>query len=242
MTQESNLTADIEDLRTLRHHLSASAQSFINSVLEFHGKRGYVSEKQAIYVRKYAAECRAKAASKGSEGIDGIEEVFDGKKLRTVFDAAARVLKFPKLTILDDRLPGRKLSLHIASARSRTPGWIIYSNGKRPPEYVIYATVDLEGNGVIRRNLPPGLKTLIRQLAENPGEVAGKNGRETGSCCFCSLPLTHATSLHHGYGPICAAKYGLPWIGSPGDISKEEQELYELEDINSLTKYNLGDL
>jgi hypothetical protein len=246
MTQESNITTDIEDLRTLQHHLKPSSQSFIKSVLEFHQIKGYVSEKQAIYVRKYAAECRTKEAAKRDEASSSIEEIFDGKKLRAIFDRASGTLKFPKLTILDARLPGRKLTVHLATARSRTPGWIIFSNGKRPPEYVIYATINLEGTGEIRKNISPEIKVLIRRLAEETSEVAGKNGRETGVCCFCGLTLTHAISLHHGYGPICASKYNLPWVGSPEDTEgakQKEVDLFPLDgDADSLHKLNLGDL
>jgi hypothetical protein len=44
-----------------------------------------------------------------------------------------------------------------------------------------------------------------------PLNHAVAQGHATGSCCFCSRQLTDARSVHHGYGPICAENYGLPW-------------------------------
>lgn len=36
-------------------------------------------------------------------------------------------------------------------------------------------------------------------------------GRDSGCCCFCGLELTNEGSVHYGYGPICASRWGLPW-------------------------------
>lgn len=35
--------------------------------------------------------------------------------------------------------------------------------------------------------------------------------RPHGDCCFCGLHLTDPRSVSKGYGPICAAKWNLPW-------------------------------
>jgi hypothetical protein len=40
------------------------------------------------------------------------------------------------------------------------------------------------------------------------------DGTEAGACCFCATPLTAdgpGESVHRGYGPVCAGRYGLPW-------------------------------
>lgn len=41
--------------------------------------------------------------------------------------------------------------------------------------------------------------------------VAARFGIASGQCCFCSRALSTKESLHVGYGPDCASKYGLPW-------------------------------
>lgn len=45
----------------------------------------------------------------------------------------------------------------------------------------------------------------------DPAGVAAVEGREKGACCFCQQTLTDGRSLDVGYGPVCAANYGLPW-------------------------------
>jgi hypothetical protein len=49
------------------------------------------------------------------------------------------------------------------------------------------------------------------ELAQHPAETAAKNGKLTGNCCFCTSALTDKRSTEVGYGPTCAANYGLPW-------------------------------
>ena len=59
----------------------------------------------------------------------------------------------------------------------------------------------------------PALKgdTSLRPIT---AEEAARWGHEHHRCVFCSTPLTDDgdnRSVQVGYGPICAAKYGLPW-------------------------------
>lgn len=234
MSQKSDLLSDIEDLRVLKHHLPKHTQSFILSMLDYFGRKGYVSQGQAPYVAKYAAECRLAEANKQAGSSDRTEEIFDGSQIRSAFNRAARISKFPRVKLPSADIPGGQITFHIAGQRSRTPGWIVCSNGRKLPEYFVYATVDLAGEGQINRNIPSGIKTLIRQFAAKPGEVAGRKGRESGSCCFCGLGLTHPNSLHHGYGPICAEKFGLPWEGPSKEAAAAEVELYPLDDLDKI--------
>lgn len=44
------------------------------------------------------------------------------------------------------------------------------------------------------------------------------HGQKFGYCCFCNRDLMNASSIFHGYGPICAEKFGLPW-GDTGEPS-----------------------
>jgi len=48
-------------------------------------------------------------------------------------------------------------------------------------------------------------------LASDPTEMARRYGKRTGRCCFCRLTLKDKNSVEHGYGPICAKRYGLLW-------------------------------
>lgn len=41
-------------------------------------------------------------------------------------------------------------------------------------------------------------------------EQAAEYGHQTGNCVFCMKGLERESSLYVGYGPVCAAKHGLP--------------------------------
>jgi hypothetical protein len=51
---------------------------------------------------------------------------------------------------------------------------------------------------------------ILKDLAADASATASAYGHASGNCCFCSRELTHAGSLQVGYGPICAATFGLP--------------------------------
>lgn len=48
-------------------------------------------------------------------------------------------------------------------------------------------------------------------LNRNPLEHARGYGRKTSNCCFCKKHLETSESVSAGYGPVCAAHWGLPW-------------------------------
>lgn len=49
-------------------------------------------------------------------------------------------------------------------------------------------------------------------LLSNPISESALQGKEYGRCCFCNRELDNEGSIFHGYGPICAEKWGLPWL------------------------------
>lgn len=51
----------------------------------------------------------------------------------------------------------------------------------------------------------------LTEFAADPAKVAAEHGKLTKSCCFCNHPLTVGKSTDVGYGPDCAAKFGLAW-------------------------------
>jgi hypothetical protein len=58
---------------------------------------------------------------------------------------------------------------------------------------------------------------FLRLLVADPKKTTVDYGKTTSHCCFCGLQLTNRISIYHGYGPICAGNYGLPY----GDIANE---------------------
>lgn len=55
-------------------------------------------------------------------------------------------------------------------------------------------------------------RRTIELVNEGPVEAAKAHAKVMGECCFCKSPLTDAVSLANGYGPVCAKKWGMPWI------------------------------
>lgn len=63
----------------------------------------------------------------------------------------------------------------------------------------------------------------IEAIAANPSAAGKIHGQKHGNCMFCSRDLTTTDSVHYGYGPICAEKWGLEW-GSARERQAEERE------------------
>ena len=72
----------------------------------------------------------------------------------------------------------------------------------------------------------------ILTLHKDPDLVAklAASGRQIGWCCFCGITLTNKISIFHGYGPICADYYGLPWEGEREAETKAKQPALEFDD------------
>ena len=64
---------------------------------------------------------------------------------------------------------------------------------------------------VLRDEVAPEIALAVAAIAADPVTAIVKYGHLTGKCSFCARPLTDGGSIEHGYGPICADKYGLPW-------------------------------
>jgi DNA-binding IclR family transcriptional regulator len=56
-----------------------------------------------------------------------------------------------------------------------------------------------------------GVIVSLNEVAANPQQAAVAYARLTSTCCFCGTGLTDERSVRHGYGPICADRYNLPW-------------------------------
>lgn len=129
-----------------------------------------------------------------------------------LLETASQHLRFPKLQLVfGDGLP---LRISIAGPRSKTPGYLMLTDGARYPDNRFYGRISPEGVLELYRDgerVREPLFGLLQRLADKPAEVAAEYGRMTGHCCFCRLPLKDERSTAVGYGPVCAENYGLPW-------------------------------
>jgi hypothetical protein len=92
----------------------------------------------------------------------------------------------------------------------------------RPGDRVLYVKMDGAYVGSVRITTTgsvffargwytPGTINALRFIGDNALAAAVASGHATGNCSFCARDLTDPRSTSVGYGPICAARFGLPW-------------------------------
>jgi len=117
--------------------------------------------------------------------------------------AKARGLKMPKLRVLTpDGQRELRLSLTIKGIE---PGSVcVIDNG----QYV--GCVRQNGLTTCRLRDDEALRVHLLKIAADPASAAKAYAALMCKCSFCNLPLTDAGSVEVGYGPVCAAHWGLP--------------------------------
>ena len=118
-------------------------------------------------------------------------------ELFTLFEDAAKTLRYPAINFV---LAGRRIRIYRA-----TKGYIAI---KVDGEYV--GKLVNAGAQIILYSAKELMDELDTVLS-NPIAESALRGKEYGRCCFCNRELDNEGSIQHGYGPICAEKWGLPW-------------------------------
>ena len=117
----------------------------------------------------------------------------------TLFNRAAETLRYPAINLTSK--DGRKIRVYRA-----TKGYIAI---KVDGEYVgKLVSADAQIILYSAKELLPEIDALL----SNPISESALQGKEYGRCCFCNRELDNEGSIFHGYGPICAEKWGLPWL------------------------------
>lgn len=136
-------------------------------------------------------------------------------------------LKFPKLWL--QFRDGGALRITIAGPQSRTPGFLMLTDGEAFGSNKFYGRISPHGELELGRDSGPRreeLVPLLERLAAEPAKVAAEYGHLTGNCCFCARKLSDDRSIAVGYGQICARKFGLPWGASvPAQIEEAQLSL-----------------
>lgn len=170
-------------------------------------QRGWsLSQKQTHWLAVMAERAENPAATAPAVTIG------DMTGLIAIFRTAQAHLKRPAITT---ESPVGLLKLSLAGERARHPGSINVAEKGRFGQATFYGRIMPDGTWQGRGGTAPVLLTYLKAFAENPAAMAAQHGHLTGSCCFCSRDLTDARSVAVGYGPICAANYGLPWGEAP---------------------------
>ena len=81
-----------------------------------------------------------------------------------------------------------------------------------------------EGRFFAGRGVEDEVKQRIAEVGSDVVGSAKAHGAQHGNCCFCSRDLTTDESVSNGYGPICAERYGLPWVVTD-EFKKAKAEL-----------------
>lgn len=121
----------------------------------------------------------------------------------TLFNNAAKTLRYPAMHLRSKN--GDKIRIYLA-----TKGYIaITLNG----EYI--GKLPAADKNIILYDSPlfkhNELMSELEAFMEQPISESALQGKEYGRCCFCNRELDNEGSIFHGYGPICAEKWGLPW-------------------------------
>ena len=117
----------------------------------------------------------------------------------TLFNRAATHLRYPAINFTSK--DGHKIRVYRA-----TKGYIAI---KVDGEYVgKLVSADAQIILYSAKELLPEIDALL----SNPISESALQGKEYGRCCFCNRELDNEGSIFHGYGPVCADKWGLPWL------------------------------
>lgn len=214
-----------------------SDQVFARSLLSYYNKYDTLTDKQLYRATGFFHEALKNAGEEWSGFSSGtkpvvvhsepVSEPVDvprvvvsqeaGAKLIAMFDKVSEENKYPAVRIpLEEPLHGQHiLNYYRTGQRSKQPYCINVTNGKKDSDWILFGQIIRDGTLVWGSYVfgKPDLQQQIKRVTDNFIMATATAGRRQGWCCFCCRTLTHSNSLHHGYGPICADKYGLPWEG-----------------------------
>lgn len=125
-----------------------------------------------------------------------------------MFETAKPALKHPTIRLADQG--GSRMVMSLAGDASKNKG-AIYVKGDRASGGNYYGKITPEGRFFRAAGCPVSVEPKLVAFAADPETVAANYGKLTGCCCFCGRSLSDDRSTDVGYGPVCAAKFGLNW-------------------------------
>jgi len=118
--------------------------------------------------------------------------------------------------------------------------WVC-NNKKKDAGKLCYARIEVNQSALSAKvyffkscpsNTQLGINHLLAIYLENPSLYAKQYGDAEHKCMYCNHPLTNAESIYHGYGPICAANFSLPY----GDAIKDAKLAIKVSAIKKQNK------
>lgn len=229
----------------------ALKSKFATSLVEQLDRRGFLSSEQNFWLHKLAMQSVETTAPASSVKMEN---------LRRIFDRASKKMKYPKVKFqasnsleqaihsFDDDCENQLLAdqtifLYRAGERSKAPGVIHVTNGAKygDPDNKYFGKIDLEGNFIKARACCDRVLNFLVSFDKDPASIGATYGRSSGNCCFCSRPITTEVSKNHGYGPICANRYQLPYDGGSNQNYESDDLDTVIENMKKMTPDQLNE-
>ncbi len=184
--------------------LTSNNGDFAASLLDQVKKKGDLSPKQLQAV--YQSIAREEDWAKQREQ-KATQTQIDMTDLLDRFALALKAgIKRPKVNTGD-------LLFSLAPAHGHNAG-CVYVKGEKDAygDRPYLGKITPEGKFFAGRGVEDEVKQRIAEVGSDVVGSAKAHGAQHGNCCFCSRDLTTDESVSNGYGPICADRYGLPWV------------------------------
>lgn len=199
-----NQTEQIAALTAALPNLDTRSQVFAQSLLDQFAARRSLSVRQWPYVTQLIERVARPAAASTPLTVDNTLPADGTQVLRERFAYATLRGTRPSIRV---PMGGATYRIAAPSATSSFAGRPVLFV-RRNDAYV----GRIEGDRFLAaRDVTPDTLGALRLILREPVDTLARIGRSTGTCCYCARELTDPRSVHHGYGPICAGHYGLPW-------------------------------
>jgi hypothetical protein len=193
------------NLASVFDQLQEGSKRFAFDLIDKAIKKNYVSEKQEYWmVKLYEDIVNPKEEIKETASAGTLE-------LFQFFHNALEHVKYPKVKF--ELSGGYTIQIHLAGKNSKYNGQLLVTDGKFYPNNEYYGRINTAGKWLKSNICYDTVHEFVLRLLENPKETMADYGIKSGNCCFCNKPLINEDSLHVGYGPVCAKKFGLPYGG-----------------------------
>lgn len=204
--------------------------NFPQNLVQHLDKRGSLSPEQNFWLHKLAMQSVATTDNSQNESAMSLP------KIRKMFDLAVQQMKYPKIRFersqfFDDVvrnfdedndsicLPESTIFMYRAGEKSKAPGVIHITNGAKygSPDNKYFGKITVEGKFIPSRECSELLKQFLMSFDSDPSKIGRQYGKASGNCCFCHRPITTDVSKKHGYGPVCAKRFQLPYEGETNE-------------------------
>lgn len=200
-TYNSELTGN-QVAAYLKENLSSG---FVSSLLEHRERNGRWTERQGMWAHKLTLDhMEANKPAPVQPTITPEQPTYKAEEVKiflpTVLEFLNRPTKLKRIKLTFKHNDGE---VAIKKANGKPVFWVA-KNG------ILKGRITETGEYKVKE-ADASVSATLDGLEENPQAFAAEHGKESGQCCFCSLPLTDERSTSVGYGKICAGHYKLPW-------------------------------